>query len=490
MERQWLALRQSLRSRSWICEEIKNSFFRRLLIVLADSRSGPADKTKAYYDALASAHALHVYRPSLPLVDASLHNRLKAAGLVINTLSGETQLAEEELPTLDMDVYALQKRRYLKKPPMDAALMAKLPDGEFSTYNGRGQQTAIRVVLTSPDNATLFVNLPTGCGKTLLIHSLLLMTPSHRLTLVVVPTVSLALEQGVRVTEILKAVGQHHGGSYVWVGGQSIEERIALRERLKSGIQRILFCAPEAARTSLLPILFQLAKQEQLGAFIVDEAHLIDQWGAGFRPDFQLLPPIVQSLQGVAPRGIKKILMSATFSPATLEILKSIFDTPGQEPIEVNANFLRPEPSYYLTRAQSVEEHQQLVLTQLRRIPRPLIFYFTTRVDARYWYDLLLQQGHNRVGLFHGNTGNTLREQLITQWREDQLDIMIATSAFGVGMDKNDIRSVFHAAVPENIDRFYQECGRGGRDGNASIAHLIFHSGQIDIAKRLNQENL
>lgn len=490
MEGQWYALRQALKSKNWVCEEVTNPFFRRLLVVLADLKCGTADQTKAYYDALASSHAFHVLSPSLPLVDPSLRLCLASAGLEINMLTGEVQLDKEELHFLDMDVYALQKRRYLIQPPMDPALLAKLPGGEFSTYNGRGQQTATRVALTSPDNATLFVNLPTGCGKTLLIHALMLMTPSHRLTLVIVPTVGLAMEQGQRVAKILTTVGAHHGESYVWVGGQNQMERTALRERLKSGNQRILFCAPEAARTSLLPILFELAKHDQLGAVIVDEAHLVDQWGAGFRPDFQLIPPLVQSLQNIAPHGIKTILMSATFSPTTLAILKSIFSMPDQEPIEVIANFLRPEPSYYLTRAQSSQEYQQLVLTQVRRMPRPLILYTTERGDAKEWYTLLVQQGYSRVGLFHGKTSNAIREQLITQWREDQLDIMVATSAFGVGMDKGNVRSVLHATVPENIDRYYQECGRGGRDGNASMAHLIYHHEQIDIAKRINQEHL
>lgn len=489
MERQWYALRQSLKSRSSSFEEVTNQFFRRLLIVLAAPQSGPADKIKAYYDALASAHALHIHAPSLPFVDLALHSEIPTAGLEINMLTGEVQLDEKELPVLDMDVYALQMRRDLVKPPADPSLFVKLPNGEFSTYNDRGQQTAIRVAITSPDDSTLFINLPTGCGKTLLIHALVLMTPPHRLTLVIVPTVGLALEQGERVAKMLTAVGSHHGGSYVWVGGQNQEKRTALRDRLKNGDQRILFCAPEAARTSLLPVLFQLSKQKQLGAVIVDEAHLVDQWGAGFRPAFQLIPPLVQSLRNVAPCGIKTILMSATFSPTTLGILKSIFSMPDQEPIEVNANFLRPEPSYYLTRARFFQEYQQLVLTQVRRMPRPLILYTTKRDDAEEWHALLLQQGYSRVGLFHGNTCNTMREQLITQWQEDQLDIMVATSAFGVGMDKGDVRSVLHATVPENIDRYYQECGRGGRDGNASMAHLIFHNGQIEIAKRLNQEN-
>ena len=82
------------------------------------------------------------------------------------------------------------------------------------------------------------------------------------------------------------------------------------------------------------------------------------------------------------------------------------------------------------------------------------------------------------------------REGLIHAWRNDGLDIMVATSAFGVGMDKNNVRSVLHVAVPENLDRFYQESGRGGRDGKASVAHIIFHHKQLQVARNINRTKL
>lgn len=487
METQWYNLRQSLAAECDV--SLTNQFFRRLLVVLADPVSGSADKCKAYYDALASAHAYGVNSPSLPLKGHKLYDNLAEIGLSQNSLTGEIQLDENELSTLAIDVYLEKQRRFLDKPVMDVALSARLQGGGFTHYNGRGQQTAIRVALTSPDDSTLFVNLPTGCGKTLLIHALMLMTLSQRLNLVVVPTVALAIEQGERAEELLERAGQHHGGPYAWFGGQSDEVRTQLRERLKGGTQRVLFCSPEAVRTSLLPLLFQLAKHDQLGALIVDEAHLVDQWGDGFRPDFQLLAPLIQSLQSMAPRGIRKILMSATFSPSTLETLKNIFATSGQLPIEVNANFLRPEPNYYLTRTSSLE-HEQQVLLQLRRMPRPLILYATKVEDAKRWYDLLMVNVYNRVGLFHGDTPTSQRKDLINKWRTDRLDIMVATSAFGVGMDKSDVRSVLHVAVPENLDRYYQECGRGGRDGKASLSHMIYHRAQIVVADSLSKRRL
>ena len=373
---------------------------------------------------------------------------------------------------------------------MDASLSSRLNHNDFSNYNGLGQKIATRVLLTSPDSATIFVNLPTGCGKTLLIHALMLFSEHQRLILVIVPTVALAIEQAQRVTQVLQATNQYDEGPFAWYGGQEISQRERLKERLKSGNQRILFCSPEAARLSLLPVLFQLASKGQLGALFVDEAHLVDQWGAGFRPDFQVIAPLVNSLSAASPNGIRKVLMSATFNLNTLQTLKNIFTQPGEIPLEVNANFLRPEISYELTKSPTFHAQKEKVLELLQQMPRPLILYVTKQEDAEQWYQTLSEHGYNRVGLFYGKTITKDREALIKQWQHDQLDIMVATSAFGVGMDKNDVRSVLHACVPENIDRYYQECGRSGRDGNASLAHLVYEKMQIPIAQSLNKERI
>jgi ATP-dependent DNA helicase RecQ len=489
MQAQWHTLRTKLTSNS--VEAITNLYFQRLLKVLEDPKSGRFDKTKAYYDALASAHAHGITTPSLPLIDSTIQDVLTESGLKKHAvLPDEIQIDDKEICAIDNDIYGLKQRRFFVKPKMDVFLSAKLNDECFSVYKGRGQQIAIRVLLTSPDDATLFVNLPTGCGKTLLIHSLMLIAKPHRLNLVIVPTVALAIEQGDRAAEVLKKTNQCHGGPYAWFGNQNQEMRARLREKLNSGTQRVLFCSPEAVRGSLLHVLYKLAKHDQLEALIVDEAHLVDQWGAGFRPDFQLLAPLAHSLSTSAPKGIRKVLMSATFSPNTLHTLKNMFSLPGDKPIVVNASFLRPEPSYYQTQVGNTDEYKRQVIDQLFKMPRPLILYATKVEDAEDWYERLLRIGYKRVGLFHGRTSTCQREKLINKWRNDELDIMVATSAFGVGMNKNDVRSVLHVAVPENLDRFYQECGRGGRDGKACMAHLIYHHGQIEIARNINQERL
>lgn len=177
--------------------------------------------------------------------------------------------------------------------------------------------------------------------------------------------------------------------------------------------------------------------------------------------------------------------------PATLNTLKELFagDNP-QAIVEVNGSFLRPEPMWYVSKADDREDHRRQVEDAISTLPRPLILYVTTVEDAIDWHQYLLKAGYKRCGLVHGKVSPRQREKQIADWAEDNVDIMVATSAFGVGMDKNNVRAVLHVTVPENIDRLYQESGRGGRDGYASVAQLIYRDDQISLARHLNRDNL
>ena len=101
----------------------------------------------------------------------------------------------------------------------------------------------------------------------------------------------------------------------------------------------------------------------------------------------------------------------------------------------------------------------------LKHGPRPVILYATKRDSVDQWYTLLQQRGYQRVDRVHGGTSDADREQAIQRWRDNKVDIMVANSAFGLGMDKGDVRLVIHSCISRNCGRFYQEVGRGGRDG-------------------------
>lgn len=471
-------------------EGIENPFFQRLMNIIIDPSAGLNDIFAGYADALRAAHVSGIADPWLPSPPALTETPTPLWGLV-KSLAGQTlSLSADVDLTNTKATYQHRTRRNLLQPEMDPALKNLLVDTPHTHYRGFGQQAAIRTLLTSEANSTLVVNLPTSCGKSLLTQIQAISAPYGSLTLVIVPTVALAIEQADFMRDMLRKAEQDHGGCYAWFGGQDLTTRKTLKERLRDGSQRVLFCSPEAAKSSLVPVLFELAKNNMIGAVVIDEAHLIDQWGAEFRPDFQLIAPLIRSLKAQTACRFRTLLLSATWSQNTRDVIVEQFRSKDSELIEITANFLRPEPEYFVHAASSEVAHQQLVGQLMMSLPRPLILYCTTQEEAENWHQRLLAQNFHRIGLFHGGTETLARKKLISQWANDQLDIMIATSAFGVGMNKSDVRTVIHAAIPENLDRYYQECGRAGRDGKACQAHLVWHKDQMETAKSLSVEKL
>lgn len=136
----------------------------------------------------------------------------------------------------------------------------------------------------------------------------------------------------------------------------------------------------------------------------------------------------------------------------------------------VNANRLRPEPSYWFAECTNESARRERVREALAHLPRPAILYVTRPEDAETWASELRAEGYHRLDTFTGNTTADERQRRIIAWRDGAIDLMVATSAFGLGVDKGDVRAIVHACLPENIDRFYQEVGRGGRDGMSAIS--------------------
>lgn len=471
-------------------EGIENPFFLRLMNIIIDPTSGLNDIFAGYADALRTAQVNGIEDPWLPSPPSLTETPDPLWGLEKSVVGQILSLAAEADLTSTRATYQSRTRRNLLQPEMDPALKNLLVDTPHTHYRGFGQQAAIRTLLTSDVNSTLVVNLPTSCGKSLITQIQAISAPFGSLTLVIVPTVALAIEQADFMRDMLRQAEQDHGGTYAWVGGQDHTTRQTLKERLRNGSQRVLFCSPEAAKSSLVPVLFDLAKNNLIGAVVIDEAHLIDQWGAEFRPDFQLIAPLIRSLKAQPGCRFRTLLLSATWSQNTRDVIVEQFRSDDSELIEITANFLRPEPEYFVHAEPTPGAHQQRVEQLLMTLPRPLILYCTTKEEAENWHLRLQQQQYQRVGLFHGDTETLARKKLISQWASDQLDIMVATSAFGVGMNKSNVRSVIHAAIPENIDRYYQECGRAGRDGKACQAHLVWHSAQMETAESLSVEKL
>jgi hypothetical protein len=149
---------------------------------------------------------------------------------------------------------------------------------------------------------------------------------------------------------------------------------------------------------------------------------------------------------------------------------------------------LRPEPSFWFSYCQNEFIRKERLLEAIYHLPRPLIIYATKREDVYKWAEFLREKGFKRYGVMTGDSTTTEREELIKNWREQNIDLVIATSAFGLGVDQGDVRAVIHVCIPETIDRFYQEVGRGGRDGKAAISLTLYTKDDYKIAKSLNQK--
>lgn len=392
-----------------------------------------------------------------------------------NTPCSPFQAAEEGKP-----------RRQQTCIPADPAVLERF---NLDYYLSAAQADAVRGVALSVPGSVTIVALPTGAGKSLVGLSAALLGFSDGVSVVVVPTIALAYDQAFKAQEVFPGVAID-----VWRGELELEARNAIRQRIRSGQQRIIYAAPESIIGALASALYDAAHQGLLRAFIVDEAHLVAQWGNAFRPEFQAMSGLWHQLRRISPadRCFRTVLMTATLTEESYSTLNTFFGPANQ--IETLASVqLRPEPDYFRAECKTMgEELRHLpeqvasVLEVLRMGPRPAILYVTERAEACTWYQRLKQNHWLRVGCIHGGTNDTDREQAIDLWRKNQLDVMVATSAFGLGMDKGDVRLVIHACVPETVDRFYQEVGRGGRDGCPSVSVLLWTKRDRKVALGLS----
>ena len=362
-------------------------------------------------------------------------------------------------------------------------------------YLSPGQRESVRAAFLIPEGETLIVNLPTGSGKSLVGQVPSIVNDrSGFLTVFVVPTVALAIDQERQMQMYFTASKKFtNTWPLAWHGGTSDSDKNQIRDRLRQGTQKILFTSPEALTKSLLRLIYEVANQGMLNYLVIDEAHLAIQWGDEFRPEFQLIAGLRNSLlRKLKEHNIplfRTLLLSATYTKETIETLANLFGPPDKVQM-ISAVHLRPEPQYWFSHADSFSEKESQVLEALRYAPRPFILYVTKQQDSVRWEEILKSNGYKRITRFDGKTSDADRKRIIDDWIENKIDGVVATSAFGVGIDKGDVRMVIHATIPETLDRYYQEVGRGGRDGKPSISIVIYDDSDWDICRRMANPTL
>ena len=313
--------------------------------------------------------------------------------------------------------------------------------------------------------------LPTGAGKSAIyqVPALLLDGP----TLVVSPLIALQNDQ-------IEGIGDSRAPDAVALNStlRAAERRHAW-EALRAGEAEYLFLSPE-----------QLASDEVLDAvaelgvslFVVDEAHCVSAWGHDFRPDYLRLAPVIERL------GHPRVI--ALTATAALPVRTDIVHRLGlRDHREVLASFDRPELRLGVDPLTEDAGKRQAVVTRARALTedpatRPGLVYVTSRKDAETYAGELAAEGV-RLAAYHAGMKAADRERVHERFSGGDLDAVVATSAFGMGIDKADLRFVLHASAPESLDTYYQQIGRAGRDGEPAEITLYYRAQDLGLQKFL-----
>lgn len=334
------------------------------------------------------------------------------------------------------------------------------------------QKLGVFLSVSCNGGETILVCMPTGYGK-----SLIWQYPSffcEGLTVCIVPTISLALDQQRRAQELKERLGFERE-VFAYHSGLSEGEKHTIRCELKRKNVSLLYASPEAIlNTDLRDILKTAAQEGQLKRFVIDECHIVEEWGSNFRPDFQFLYVLRKELMKHTQGKLVTLLLSATLMERQVEVLKRLFSDGDEKFIQVRADQLRDQLIFFVEKCRNDCDRQKKALDILPFLRRPMILYFNKPEVVDEWYELLRCKGYAYIERFTGRTPPHERERIIKEWNENRIDIILATAAFGLGVDKKDIRTVVHCYIPESMNRFYQEVGRSGRDGMAAVSFWLF----------------
>lgn len=355
----------------------------------------------------------------------------------------------------------------------------------YKEFKSLEQKIAVFGALNTPEGFTTLVSLPTGGGKSLITQTMAYQKDG--LTIVIVPTVSLAIDQVRNAKNNVK----HNTDEeiFCYYSGIDLERKNALRNAIKSETARLLFISPEALirNNEFESMINEANNKKYLKNIIVDEAHIVIEWGDFFRVDYQCLEAWRKELLMINAQ-LRTVLLSATYTHTAVVKLKQMFADKGKW-IEIRCDALRKEPRYALVKAKSYTDKKQKMIELVKKLPHPMVVYINSPKEAEEIKKSLIAAGLDSLEVFTGNTKSAERERIIKDWTDNKIDLMIATSAFGVGVDKGDVRTVLHLYIPDTPNQYYQELGRGGRDGLASLSVMCINPVEdIDSAyKRMNK---
>ncbi|MFH5837201.1 RecQ family ATP-dependent DNA helicase [Proteiniclasticum sp. C24MP] len=325
------------------------------------------------------------------------------------------------------------------------------------------QISIIKEILSGRDVVGI---LPTGYGKSLCyqVPSMMMKGP----TLVISPLISLMKDQ----VDALKDRGIP--ATYI-NSSLSLEESNERKRNIRKGKYKLIYVSPESLK---LKRFTDLLRDIGLAQIAVDEAHCISIWGHDFRPSYLTIDDFIRTLE-------KRPVITAFTATATEAVKTDILELLHLEDAFSITGDLNRENIYFGVKRPQDEVSELLIQINERKGQQGII-YCQRKKEAEKVRDLLQQEGH-KAGLYHGGLEDAVRRKVQEDFSFDRIHIVVATSAFGMGIDKSNVRYVIHLGIPKNIESFYQEAGRAGRDQSYSESILIYRPGDSSKQNRLLQ---
>ena len=329
-----------------------------------------------------------------------------------------------------------------------------------------GQEELINGILSGHDVLGI---MPTGAGKSLCYQLPALML--NGITLVISPLISLMSDQ-------VKALNQA-GVHAAYINSSLTENQIRMALSYASqGRYKIIYVAPERLNT---PRFLDFACNADISMLTVDEAHCISQWGQDFRPSYL-------EIAGFLTRLPRRPIVSAFTATATERVKNDIVASLGlNNPVTMVTGFDRPNLFFrVVTRKGGSQKDNSIINYVKKHEDESGIIYCATKKNVDKLYTLLNEQGIS-AGRYHAGLSNDERKQNQEDFTYDRIRVMVATNAFGMGIDKSNVRYVLHYNMPQSLEYYYQEAGRAGRDGEEAECVLFFSKQDIMINKFLLQ---
>ena len=330
----------------------------------------------------------------------------------------------------------------------------------YDTFR-EGQEKIVEAILANRDVLAI---MPTGAGKSICYQIPALMLPG--ITLVISPLISLMQDQ----VKALNDAGIHAA----FINSSLTENQIGKALYLAaSGRYKIIYVAPERLENYEF---LEFARNVEISMVTVDESHCISQWGQDFRPSYLKIVEFVKNLP-------KRPIVSAFTATATEEVKNDILCTLSLEDPEVVITGFDRKNLYYSV--ENIRRKDEFIMKYIEKHPTESgIIYCATRKNVDNLFELLFKRGVP-VTRYHAGLTNETRKKNQDDFIYDRTPVIIATNAFGMGIDKSNVRYVIHYNMPQSMENYYQEAGRAGRDGEKSQCILLFSLQDVMIDRML-----